>query len=120
VSIATAVLLALACVFALISLAGVASARGPYDKLHFLAPAAIFSSAFIAAALIVNEKLNARGLKGLVVFAAFFVLNPILVHATARAARLRASGDWRTARGRSKVAVGEAAAAKSKPRRTKR
>jgi multisubunit Na+/H+ antiporter MnhG subunit len=60
----------------------------------------------IVAGVIVEEALDARGVKALLVLALIAGLNPLLVHATARAARVRASGDWRLDRAASKTSRG--------------
>lgn len=80
---------------ALISVGGVALMPGTRNRLHYLAPVSTIGVTTIVAAVIVEEALDARGIKALLVLAVIAGLNPLLVHATARAARIRASGDWR-------------------------
>ena len=49
----------------------------------------------VAAAVVAREALDARGLKALMVAAAFLGVGPVLNQATARALRVRERGDWR-------------------------
>jgi multisubunit Na+/H+ antiporter MnhG subunit len=93
--VAEIALLAVGVASAVLSVLGVAVMRDAYDRLHYLAPVSLVGSLAVATAVVVKEALNARGIKALIVAAALAGLNPLLVHATARAARVRAHGDWR-------------------------
>ena len=73
---------------------GVLLMRGVYDKLHFTAPATTIGSLAIALAVIVHESFSQAGLKALLIFLILLVANPVLTHATARAARVRQFGSW--------------------------
>jgi multicomponent Na+:H+ antiporter subunit G len=86
---AVAVLLALAGLSALLSLAGVAVMRGPYNRLHYLAPVSVIGGAAVAIAVVVKELFNTRGIKAILVFVVLAGLNPLLVHAVARAGHER-------------------------------
>lgn len=77
------------------SVLGVVLMRGVLDRLHFTGPAAMLAPASIAAALALEDSLGQVGLKAILVAATLFVTNPVLVHATARAARVREIGEWR-------------------------
>lgn len=94
---AVAALLGIAGLTALLSLAGLALMSGPHDRVHYLTPVSIIGSAAVAAAVVIQDAVNSRGIKALIVFAVLGVLNPILVHATSRAARVHEFGDWRLA-----------------------
>lgn len=94
------VLLVVAGAAALLSVAGVALMPGTENRLHYLAPVSVVGGAAVAAAVVVSESFNARGIKALVVFAVLATLNPILTHATGRAARVHRLGDWRLDQGR--------------------
>jgi multicomponent Na+:H+ antiporter subunit G len=78
----------------LASCVGVLLMRDAYDKLHFTAPATTIAPLAIAAAIVLEERLSAAGLKALLVALALLVTNPVLTHATARAARIRQFGEW--------------------------
>jgi multicomponent Na+:H+ antiporter subunit G len=75
---------------------GVLVMRGVYDKLHYTAPAASLGAFAIAGAVVLRTPLAQFGLKALLVAAALLVTNPVLSHATARAARIRRFGAWTT------------------------
>ena len=48
----------------------------------------------IAAAVVLEERLSAAGIKALLIALVLVVTNPVLGHATARAARIREHGQW--------------------------
>lgn len=93
--IAIAVLLAVAAFTALLAVIGVAFMPGVHEQLHYLAPVSVIGAAAVAAAVIIQQILDTRGIKALLVFGMLAGLNPLLVHATSRAARVRDRGDWR-------------------------
>src|SRR6266545_5020513 len=68
--------------------------RDAYDRLHFTAPATTIAPLAIAAAVVLEESLSAAGIKALLVALVLLATNPVLTHATARAARVRALGEW--------------------------
>ena len=78
----------------LLAVAGVAAMADVYDRLHFLAPSAL-GGIPIAAAVLVARGPSLIGLKAIVLVAILLVSSPILVHATARVARIAEQGDWR-------------------------
>ena len=73
---------------------GVLVMRDAYDRLHYTAPATTIAPLAIAAAIVVEERLSAAGIKALLVALALLATNPVLTHATARAARIRQLGEW--------------------------
>jgi multicomponent Na+:H+ antiporter subunit G len=73
---------------------GVLVMRDAYDRLHYTAPATTIAPLAIAAAIVLEEGLSAAGVKALLVALALLVTNPVLTHATARAARIRRLGEW--------------------------
>ena len=78
----------------LVCCVGVLAMRDAYDRLHFTAPASTLGAVAIAAAILVEESFSASGLKAMLVAAVLVVTNPLLVHATARAGRVRELGAW--------------------------
>ena len=68
--------------------------RGAFDRLHFLGPATLLGPLGIAAAVAVDSDTSAQAAAKAFALA-FFVLisGPVVTHATARAARLRAAGN---------------------------
>jgi monovalent cation/proton antiporter MnhG/PhaG subunit len=93
--VAVALLLTLGVGVELLCCVGVLVMRDAYDKLHYTAPATTVGSLAIAAAVVVDESLSQAGVKALLIFVALLVTNPVLTHATARAARVRQLGAWR-------------------------
>ncbi len=71
---------------------GVLVMRGPYDRLHY-AGAASFGAVLLAGAVFAQEGFSLVGNKALLLAAFLLVSSPVLVHATARAARIRERGD---------------------------
>jgi multicomponent Na+:H+ antiporter subunit G len=91
---AAAVLAAIAVAAVLLTAIGVLISRNVYQRLHYLAPAATVGVAAAAAAIVAQEGLDQAGIKAVVTAALLFVVNPILTHATARAARVHQRGRW--------------------------
>jgi multicomponent Na+:H+ antiporter subunit G len=92
--LAVAALLALGVAVTWLSCLGVLLMRDPYDRLHYTAPASALAPVLIAAAVVVTEGLSAAGIKALLVALVLVGTNPVLGHATARAARIRERGQW--------------------------
>jgi monovalent cation/proton antiporter MnhG/PhaG subunit len=93
--LAVLVLLAFGVGVTLLSCLGVLVMRDPYDRLHYTGPAAVLAPVAIAAAVVLEEQLSAAGIKALLIALVLVVTNPVLGHATARAARIRQFGEWR-------------------------
>jgi multicomponent Na+:H+ antiporter subunit G len=75
---------------------GVLVMRGVYDKLHYTAPATTLGAFAIAGAVLLRTSVVQYGIKALLVATALLLTNPVLSHATARAARIRRFGHWTT------------------------
>lgn len=88
------VLLALAAASVLLTSVGVLMSRDVYQRLHYLAPAGTVGVAAVAAAMVLREGLHQAGIKAVIAAAILFVMNPILTHATGRAARVHQRGHW--------------------------
>jgi multisubunit Na+/H+ antiporter MnhG subunit len=93
--VVVAVLVVIAVLAGALSCVGVLVARSPYDSLHFTAPASVVSPVLLAIAVVIEEGIGSQaGIKSILVALLLIVLNTVLVHATARAARIRAAGKW--------------------------
>ncbi|MDQ3965168.1 MAG: monovalent cation/H(+) antiporter subunit G [Actinomycetota bacterium] len=91
--ILVAVLLILGVGIELVCCLGVLVMRGVYDRLHYTGPAS-FGAVLIAAAVVIREGLLSQiGAKAVLIAVVLLVVSPVLVHATARAARLRERGE---------------------------
>jgi multicomponent Na+:H+ antiporter subunit G len=88
-----AVLLVIGVGAQLTGVVGVLVARNVYDRLHFTGPASIFGPLAFATAIVLDEgPVSQAGLKSMLVALLVLSLNPILVHASARAAFVRERG----------------------------
>jgi multicomponent Na+:H+ antiporter subunit G len=92
--LAVIVLLVVGVGVTLLSCLGVLVMRDAYDRLHYTTPAATLAPVAIAAAVVLEERLSAAGVKAVLVALVLVGTNPVLGHATARAARIRQLGEW--------------------------
>lgn len=66
---------------------GVLLARDAFSRLHYSGAASIVGPILVMAAVLVDELFNVQGLETIAAVALLALPSPILVHATARAAR---------------------------------
>ena len=66
---------------------GVLVARNAYDRLHYAGAATTVGPLCIGIAILVRESVSGGGIQTIVTVLLLFLLNPVLVIATARAAR---------------------------------
>jgi monovalent cation/proton antiporter MnhG/PhaG subunit len=85
--VAVDVLLAIGVALELICCVGVVTMRTTFDRLHYAAAGTTVPAFFILAAVLVREHLSSGGLQAIAAVGLMFLLNPVLVIATARAAR---------------------------------
>ena len=91
--ISVAVLLILGVGVELVCCLGVLVMRGVYDRLHYTGPAS-FGAALIAVAIVIREGLLSQiGTKAVLIALVLLIVSPVLVHVTARSARLREHGE---------------------------
>ncbi len=88
-------LLGLAVVVQLGSALGLLLMPHLYDRLHFLGPATTVAPVLVAGAVVTREALDHQGIFAVLVAVFMLAFQPVLTHATARAARIRRHGDWR-------------------------
>jgi len=81
------VLLAVAVVAELLCCIGVAVMRTTYDRLHYTAAGTTVGPFCVLAAVLVREGFGQVGLDTIAAVAILFLAGPLIVHATARAAR---------------------------------
>jgi multicomponent Na+:H+ antiporter subunit G len=79
---------------ALLSALGLLATRDAYDQLHFTGPATVIAPVAVAAAVLVEEPLSSAGIKSVLIALIMLGTGPVLIHATARAARIRDRGRW--------------------------
>jgi monovalent cation/proton antiporter MnhG/PhaG subunit len=100
VDLAADVLLVLGVGAELVCVAGLVIRTSVYDRLHYAGAATTIGPGFVVFAVALREsvppaggfEVNSSGLETVVAGLLLFLLNPVLVHATARAARLRERG----------------------------
>jgi multisubunit Na+/H+ antiporter MnhG subunit len=78
------VLVALGIAVGLLSALAMLPLTFAFDRLHFVAPAAVGGMWLIAVGIVAEEGLSATGVKSLLVAAILTLVSPILTHATAR------------------------------------
>jgi len=81
------VLLAIGVGCQLVCCLGVLVARNAYDRLHYAGAATTVGPFCIGTAIVIRESVSAGGIQTIVAVALLFLLNPVVVIATARAAR---------------------------------
>jgi monovalent cation/proton antiporter MnhG/PhaG subunit len=81
------VLLTLGVTLELACCVGVVVMRTTYDRLHYAAAGTTVPAFLVLAAVLVHEGFTAGGLDAIAAVGLMFLLNPVLVIATARATR---------------------------------
>jgi multisubunit Na+/H+ antiporter MnhG subunit len=94
-AIATDVMLGLAVLIVAGSAAGVLVMKNAADRLHFLTPASVVAPALVAVAILIRQGLDENTGEAFVALLFLIIAGPYLSHATIRAIRVRAHGDWR-------------------------
>jgi len=94
VGVVVAVLLALGVGLQLVAALGLVAMRDTFARLHYPGVSG-FGLAAIAVAIFVREGFSMIGDKALATAAVTLLAGPVLVHVTARAARVRRLGDWK-------------------------
>jgi multisubunit Na+/H+ antiporter MnhG subunit len=89
------VLLVLAVLVVVTASVGVLAMRDPYQKLHFVTPAALVAPVLVALAVLVRTGLDENTGETCVALLFMGIAGPYLSHATVRAIRIRDKGDWR-------------------------
>jgi multisubunit Na+/H+ antiporter MnhG subunit len=90
--VAVGALMVLAAASVLLSCAGLVAARTSWDKLHYTGPATVIAPVCLAGAVLVQEPLSSAGVKAVLVAIVMILTGPVVLHATARAARIRDHG----------------------------
>ena len=92
--IAVAVLLAICVVSSLICCYGLLAFRDLYERLHFMSVVTTISSFGLLFAVVVKQGWGQGTIKSILVVIVLLLINAVLSHATARAARVREFGHW--------------------------
>jgi monovalent cation/proton antiporter MnhG/PhaG subunit len=87
------VLLGLGVASIFLSSLGLLASRDVFEQLHYTGPAATVGPVAIAAAVILDEHtVSSMSVKAVITAGILLVTSPVLVHATARAIRVRRHG----------------------------
>ena len=97
--IGAGVLLALAVLIVISASVGVLVMRDPYQKLHFVTPAALVAPVLVMLAVLVRMGLDENTGETCLALLFMGIAGPFLSHATVRAIRIRDQGDWRLGQG---------------------
>ena len=92
--VAAYILLAAGMLLQLIAVLGVCVMRDTLDRLHCVSLAG-WGTLLVAVAILVEQYFSLLGDKALLAGFLTALLSPVLVHTTARSARIRTRGDWR-------------------------
>jgi len=92
--IAVDLLLALAVIVALASATGVLVMRDAYQKLHYVAPLSLVSTVLVGLAVLLQSGWSTNSAQTWLAVLFVVVVSPFVSHATMRAAKVRADGDW--------------------------
>lgn len=90
-------LLGLAVAIVLASSIGILVMRDPYQKLHYVTPAALVAPFITGLAVLAQSGLTLDTAETGLALIFIVIAAPFLSHATIRAARIREKGDWRPA-----------------------
>jgi multisubunit Na+/H+ antiporter MnhG subunit len=93
-------LLGLAALIVLASSVGILVMRDPYQKLHYVSPVAVVAPVAVGLAVLVQSGFTENSAQTWLALVFVLAGGPVLTHATIRAARIRAEGDWRASHGR--------------------
>jgi multicomponent Na+:H+ antiporter subunit G len=101
------ILLGLAVLIVAGAAVGVLVMRDPYQKLHFVTPAAMIAPFLVALAILVQLGVYENTGESFLALLFMVIAGPFLSHATMRALRVREKGDWRPEKKPAKVPTGE-------------
>ena len=91
---AVAVLLAICVLTTLLCTLGIVLMEEFFERLHYMATVTTVSSVALLAAVLVREGWGQATVKSILVIIVLLLINAVLTHATARAARVRQYGHW--------------------------
>ena len=93
-TIAMEVLLAICVLITLICCFGMALMKDVYERLHYISSVTTVSTFCMLIAVVLEEGWGQATIKMCIVFLVLLLINAVVTHATARAARVRTFGRW--------------------------
>ncbi len=94
-AVAADVFLGIGSAVVLASCIGILVMRDAYQKLHFVTPASLIAPPAVGAAILIQSGWSNQSAQAWLTIGFMMIASPFLSHATIRAARIRAAGDWR-------------------------
>ncbi len=94
-AVAIDILLGLATLVVLTSSVGVLVMRDASQKLHYVTPIAVVAPVLTGLAVLIQSGFTENSAQTWLALVFMLAGGPVLAHATIRAARIRADGDWR-------------------------
>ncbi len=88
-----AILLAAGVAVQLLCCLGLLAMRNVFDRLHYLGPATTLGPMLLAAAVLVHHSSVQGCVKAVLLVVLLLLINPVLTHVTARAARVEEGGN---------------------------
>jgi monovalent cation/proton antiporter MnhG/PhaG subunit len=88
------VLLAISAITAIPCCLAVLVVKDVFDRMHYLAPVTTIAMPALLGAVAAQEGWGQATFKTILILFVFLLVNAVLSHATARAARVRDYGDW--------------------------
>ncbi|HKU19710.1 MAG TPA: monovalent cation/H(+) antiporter subunit G [Terriglobales bacterium] len=78
---------------------GIALMKNLFERLHYMATVSTVATVALLAAVVIEQGWGQAAIKMSLIVVVLFLMNAVLTHATARAARVRSSGHWQPAEG---------------------
>src|ERR1051325_7208033 len=83
----------------LICCLGIVVMKDFFERLHYMATVSTVATVALLAAVVIEQGWCQAAIKMSLIVVVLFLMNAVLTHATARAARVRSSGHWQPAEG---------------------
>ena len=98
-TLAVEALVWLAVVTSLVCCLGIVLMKNFFERLHYMATVSTIATVALLFAVVIEQGWGQATIKMSLIVIVLFLMNAILTHATARAARVRALGHWQPAEG---------------------
>jgi multicomponent Na+:H+ antiporter subunit G len=98
-TLAVEALVWLAVVTSLVCCLGIVLMKDFFERLHYMATVSTVATVALLAAVVIEQGWGQAAIKMSLIVIVLFLMNAVLTHATARAARVRDHGHWQPAEG---------------------
>ena len=102
----------LAVVTSLVCCLGMVMMKDFFERLHYMATVSTVATVALLIAVVIEQGWGQAAIKMSLIVVVLFLMNAVLTHATARAARVRELGHWQPAEGEKIVGLGQIAGGK--------